>query len=148
MENGFPKYQYSEFVGDGQYVVRSNDKAEFKIMVAEVKLAVAASPKIQKASQTQNSAPTSDSKPKVPYMHVGEKCPVCGQGTLQKTIKESKAGEKYNALVCDQQGCSGFAYISKYPRKFPMTATPFPQELTSPEESDDVIKIEKNDLPF
>jgi hypothetical protein len=122
---GYNKYQFSAFGKDGeQYVVRTDDKEEFKQMVADVKIVTNS---LAKAPVRSNSAPTASEKPKVPYMSIGDKCHVCGQGTLEKTVKESKTGEKYNALVCDLQGCKGFAYISKFP-KFAATATPIPQD--------------------
>lgn len=126
----YPKYQYSQFDKvEGQYVVRSEDQEEFKKLVALVKIATGNT--FPKASQTQNPAPTGD-KPKVPYMWSGDTCPTCNKGILAKTVKVSKTGEKYDALICDQQGCKGFAYVSKYPKP--------DQEPT--------IQLNDSDLPF
>lgn len=139
MSEGFNRYQYSQFdsVG-GQYVVRTDDAEEFKDLVKKVHLAVGT---LSQASQTPKSAPTSDSKPKVPYMWSGDTCPLCGKGKLVPTVKETKEHKKYDALVCDQDGCWGKAYPSKFP-KFPSNATPFPKE--------EVIQVNPNDdsLPF
>jgi len=111
----FPKYQYSQFDDvNGQYVVRTDDVEEFKKLVAQVKIATNSLAKGYQTQKTGRSLASQDDKPKVPYMYEGDLCPVCNRGVLEKTIKESKAGEKYNALVCDQQGCKGFAYLSKF----------------------------------
>ena len=112
MPENWNRFQYSQFDNvDGQYVVRTDDQAEFKELVKMVKIATGKA--FVQASVKQNSAPSGD-KSKVPYMYENDLCPVCNRGLLQKTVKESKTGEKYNALVCDQQGCKGFAYLSKF----------------------------------
>jgi len=107
----YPKYQYSEFIGEGQYVVRTDDSQEFAGMV--------------KAVQAKRTVSGSTSiKAKLPYMWEGDNCPVCNRGNLVKTVKESKAGEKYNALICDQPSCSGKAYLSKYPKQVSVNEEP------------------------
>lgn len=129
--DGYSKFQYSQFDKlEGQYVVRTDDPEEFKKLVAQVKIATGNT--FPQASQTSKSAST-DEKPKVPYLHEGDACPTCKKGILQKTVKESKSGEKYNALVCDQSGCKGFAYLSKFPKTTP----------TIPDR-----EINEGDLPF
>lgn len=104
----FPKYQYSQPVSNGgMYVVRTDDVAEFQILVTKVKNAAGG-----------GERPISDKpKTKVPYMWEGDTCPVCNAGTLVKTTKVSKQGEKYTALICSQNSCKGYAYLSKYPKQ-------------------------------
>ncbi len=121
MEN-FPKFQYSQFDKlDGQYVVRTDDQEEFKKLVALVKMATGNAFASKTAPQTPKSAPTSVEKPKVAYMWSGDPCPVCGHGVMTRTLKTNKAGEKYDALICDQKDCTGYAYLSKFPKKFEAT---------------------------
>ena len=112
----YPKFQFSLFDGeDGQYVVRTEDEDEFKQMVAKVRLAVLARhPQASKPEPTYEKVESE--KPKVPYMWENDVCPICHQGNMTKTVKQSKTGEKYNALICDQPNCKGYAYISKYPK--------------------------------
>lgn len=128
------KFQYSQFDNiEGQYVVRTDDQAEFKELVKMVKLATGRA--FAQAPVKQNSAPQSGDKPKVPYMWLDDTCPVCNRGSMVKTVKESKTGEKYNALICDQKDCRGYAYISKYSKPFAATGNmPINEENPLPDE--------------
>ena len=108
----YPKFQFSLFDGDGQYVVRSEDETEFKQLVAKVRLAVSAHHPEPVREPTYEKIV--EDKPSIPYMHEGDTCITCHKGTMTKTVKTNKKGEKYNALICDQPNCKGYAYISKY----------------------------------
>lgn len=141
MPEGWNKYQFSKFVGEDQYVVRSDDATEFSGMVERVKKIT---PPI-KAQQTQNSAPNSDDRPKRAYKHTGDLCTTCNVGHYVETMKTNKAGEKYKMLICDQTNCKGDAYISKYPRAGSPTATPFGAYAEQPPVE---INFDDNDRPF
>ena len=119
MPEGWNKYQYSQFDNlEGQYVVRTDDPEEFTAMVKKVKMTTGKAFESKLTPPpTQNSAPNSGDRPKVPYMWAGDTCPLCHKGVLIATIKETRDGKKYSALVCDQDGCYGKAYPSKYPKK-------------------------------
>jgi hypothetical protein len=130
--DGFNKFQYSSFDQNGnQYVIRTDDEAEFKELVAKVKKAVGS--QTPQAPVKQNSAISGD-KPKTPYMWAGDTCPTCHKGKLVRGWNKTKDGTKYEALMCDQNGCYGKAYISKYPK---------PQE-------DKIIQVDGQDaeVPF
>ncbi len=135
MDKDFPKFQYSQFDKlDGQYVVRTDDQEEFKKLVAMVKMATGVAFSAPQAPKTAISG----EKPKVPYMWAGDTCPLCHKGVLVATVKETKDGKKYNALVCDQDGCWGKAYPSKYPKK--QEAEPFADHYAN--------EVENADIPF
>ncbi len=133
MPESYNKFQYSQFDDvDGQYVVRTDDQAEFKELVKMVKLATGKAFGSPKPSVAAKTASNSGEKPKVPYMWAGDTCPLCGKGVLVATVKETKDGKKYNALVCDQDGCWGKAYPSKYPKS----------------NNQPTVHVDDNDLPF
>lgn len=86
----FPKYQYSEFLHnghDGQFVVRTNDKEEFELMVtyiqSKVDKALEKHDPIQAVTKDVNTHP----------------CKTCGAMTEYKS-GTSKAGKPWAGHFC------------------------------------------------
>ena len=96
-EEGYPRYQYSRFDNkQGQYVVRSNDLADFKLDVDFVNETVGVVPAVTKQEQVIDKA---FNTPVVPVGNLGA-CSKCGADN----IIYKKSGKV---------GCSKFCWNKK-----------------------------------
>ena len=90
-ENGYAKFQYSEFTRnghDGQYVVRTNDKAEFEMLVEYIKNKVHPIP-VDPQSVASSFSPSAPGMPEVTPVSLGV-CKKCGSPNM--TYKSGTIG--------------------------------------------------------
>lgn len=99
---GFNKYQYSEFAGaQGQFVVRTNDRAEFEAMLKD----------FDNLKQLVSQRPATNEIVRIPVeeaphpatvfpVDTRNKCPECGAQAQQRSGVSKTTGKPYNGMFC------------------------------------------------
>ncbi len=91
-KDNFNKLQYSKFVGQDQFVVRSNNKVEFLDLVAFIDdfCSKTTTPKKTTVAPVQKTFPPSTGNSPYKKQEVGETCNQCGEAEIVLNPKTGK----------------------------------------------------------